>query len=327
MSYGDNKLKDMARSVLPSTERKASRKLKNSIKRKARRDIRQKLHTIKDSDDFIESEIILDYYPEADINMAVGMRRGADKVNPLRRWAKEKAKDIPDGEKLDYIKSILPGSGTIKDHALSHVEHMDGFRKNSTFNNNRYNRNYNQQILISREQLEKYLYEIIVDGRAHRALNSMIKNNHSQYVTWHKIIDRYNIKDENNKVFKKIRYISIKKFGASKLLGGISDIKDFLNRIVNNNKLPKMILSPDKDFALVSSKILGDDTESPYIENPDYFSYLVRECFELFMETWIDNKHDYQKLEKLRLPHNYNYHDRAKRRYMFDLIEPKKVEE
>lgn len=110
-----NKIKDMIRSVLPSTARKYARAAKAEEKRKVRRRVRKDLH----SEDFDESKV--DFRRDARLSNIVFGRRLGDKVNPLMRWCRAKTEGMDTDDALSYVRAILPAS-VIGDHAYSHWE-------------------------------------------------------------------------------------------------------------------------------------------------------------------------------------------------------------
>jgi|GEM_PF-2270417 len=110
-----NKIKDMIRSVLPSTARAYARAAKSSRKRELRRTLRQDLH----HEDFDETKA--DFTRDARVSDIVWGRRGADKLNHFMRWCRAKTKGMDTEDALSYVRTILPPS-LIGDHAYSHWE-------------------------------------------------------------------------------------------------------------------------------------------------------------------------------------------------------------
>lgn len=108
-----NKIKDMIRSVLPSTNRKGARRSKTAKKRYVRRGVRQDLH----KEDFEESKA--DFNRDVQLYWVVWERRSADKLNHFMRWCKAKTKGMDTEEALGYVRGILPSS-LIGDHAYGH---------------------------------------------------------------------------------------------------------------------------------------------------------------------------------------------------------------
>jgi len=84
----DQKTRDMARSVLPSTARRGARKEKAIIRGKDRAHLRAALHEIATLDDPDDFEGDTDRpFRRRDLEEMVYERRVADKVGPLVQWA------------------------------------------------------------------------------------------------------------------------------------------------------------------------------------------------------------------------------------------------
>jgi hypothetical protein len=129
-SYGEAKKRDMMRSILPSTRRKGARDDLAHIRRNNRHHINQHLAEFRGpSSGAIEhyeyGDYDLNHYPDGEIKWAVWERRAADKVAPIIRWAQQITKDLPQKERMDYMRSILPDT-TIGRHALQHIESAPG---------------------------------------------------------------------------------------------------------------------------------------------------------------------------------------------------------
>jgi hypothetical protein len=110
MIYGAEKVRDMGRSILPAKRnsgRTASRD-KRRVNRARRRWDKQ--------------------YPDCprrkhvnDMREIVMMRRDSDHLNHFYRWSESVTAHLPIGDRLKYIKGILP-KGLIGNHALEHLE-------------------------------------------------------------------------------------------------------------------------------------------------------------------------------------------------------------
>lgn len=127
--YGEAKRRDMIRSILPSTRRKGAREDLAHIKRSARTATKQALHNFRgsstDAIDLYEyGNDDLEHYPDARIKDAVWDRREGDKVRPIMRWAVEITKDLPQEQRMDYFRALMPDT-TVGRHACQHVEFMD----------------------------------------------------------------------------------------------------------------------------------------------------------------------------------------------------------
>lgn len=133
MTYGVSKQRDMIRSVLPSTSRTSARNDLRSIKQRNRSNIRKELRTIAKGigssdviDNYDESAADLNYYPDTEILYIVDDRRGADKVQPLMRWAPSQVKDARKEDRLSKMYALLPDN-TIGRHAVSHIQRVKEF--------------------------------------------------------------------------------------------------------------------------------------------------------------------------------------------------------
>jgi hypothetical protein len=134
MTRHHDKHRDMARSVLPSTNRRPARRALARAKRANRRAIKQDLHAITPrvsplDHDFVEWDDHRDLrrYPDTEIASTVRRRRGGDKVNPFIRWAIATTADIPIDDRLGRLRANLP-DGLVGDHALSHLERVPQLR-------------------------------------------------------------------------------------------------------------------------------------------------------------------------------------------------------
>lgn len=95
MRNHNEKSRDMARSVLPSTARGTARQTRASIHRRERARLRTALHALRavgDPDDFDGD---LTWIARRDIGEMVDDRRSADKVGPLVTWAERRVERDP----------------------------------------------------------------------------------------------------------------------------------------------------------------------------------------------------------------------------------------
>jgi hypothetical protein len=134
MTHGPAKRRDIARSVLPSTDRKAARRKLAAVKRKSRRAVRSDLRSIGRPSR--AEPVVAEYdgapfdpaaYPDAEINRTVRRRRDADKLGPVFRWANATTRDLPLEDRLPAIRTVLADNLAGR-HALSHLEWDDHFR-------------------------------------------------------------------------------------------------------------------------------------------------------------------------------------------------------
>lgn len=123
MDYGDAKVKTMARSLLPSRRRKGAREDKRLAHRHHRRQVSERLGQLRwcDYDDFIPSVVHNNNWRIHEIKWE---RRAADNVSAVERWAEALTKDVPKGERVPFMKGLLPDN-LIGRHALTHLDFLD----------------------------------------------------------------------------------------------------------------------------------------------------------------------------------------------------------
>lgn len=123
------KIKDMSRSVLPSTGRKAARVERRIIHRRQRaRELAAVTAYRRDADpESVTPDVRGTYGP--DITQMVRGRRARDKVGPLIRWAEATIAADPvlrsatRAEQVAYFARLMPDS-TIGRHAVQHIEQV-----------------------------------------------------------------------------------------------------------------------------------------------------------------------------------------------------------
>lgn len=325
MYYGDEKALQMSRSLLPSTARKSAREEKKIIARRKRRKVKQALHKIKCEEDYYEENLDFDYQYDAkwERSYMVRERQSADKIGPFINWAKAKAAHIPDGEKLDYIRSILPGSGfIIIDHALSHLEWVEGFEKNPLefWSWWRYGRKNRDE--IRREDVLRALHEIAKNRKLVEILNNLIRKLHAKtywyrhkktevyrypiirYVDGEKVIKGYN---EEVRHF----YHDYDKTIGARVLMGAFDVDDFFDDIERASYEKKFIPAP---------KGYCHSDGSKKVENPQH-NPKWRNAVRVFVDAWLTNPNDFEALRALvgyDYAERYRYYQKTKHSYCWN---------
>jgi hypothetical protein len=127
MVYGEEKIRDMARSLLPSTRRKRARNTRGLLHRASRRTARLELTRLERDPEAFEDLPGPDGGRSQEICYMVQDRRSADKVNPFVRWATATTRELPRESRLSHIQGLLP-KGVIGEHALSHLKRAKAFR-------------------------------------------------------------------------------------------------------------------------------------------------------------------------------------------------------
>lgn len=172
MIHGDDKAKEMARSILPSRWRGAG-KLRAFIHRSARREVSQSLHLLARDPEAWDDGVELGEHARLELPHLVSRRRGSDKLNHFERWAVERTRELPKPSRLGHLRSLLPG-GLIGQHALLHLgrryelaEHEDLPWRPWVFA---------RKLLLDRGELAELLRELIEVGDGVRSLHLAMKH-------------------------------------------------------------------------------------------------------------------------------------------------------
>ncbi len=121
MVYGEEKARDMSRSLLPSKNREAARQARVSIHRAARHQSRAEMTRLVRDPEAFEDFSGLDADVTGDIRCMVWQRRWGDKVSPFIRWAKARTRQLPQASRVSHMRALVP-PGVIGEHALQHLE-------------------------------------------------------------------------------------------------------------------------------------------------------------------------------------------------------------
>ncbi len=128
MTFGPDKARDMARSILPSTWRGAG-KFNAFAHRASRHRVREALAALARAPHEWE-ELVLDETDAREVKGVVSRRRSQDKVNPFTRWARHRTRFVPLADRLTTLASVLP-KNLIGHHARSHLAHRPYFSPNA----------------------------------------------------------------------------------------------------------------------------------------------------------------------------------------------------
>jgi hypothetical protein len=120
MVHGEEKARDMARSLLPSTGRKAARKVRACIHRAARRGARLEALRFEHDPEAFQEAPGPARTSDFKIGYMVQRRRQADKLNPFLRWAAAVTRELPRESRMSHVQGLLP-KGVIGEHAVSHM--------------------------------------------------------------------------------------------------------------------------------------------------------------------------------------------------------------
>ena len=107
------KLRTMARSILPSKNREAARKAKTALKRQVRRTVR---HDLRNEDPETTRRDLL---RDANQSYNVAWRRDGDKLNHFLRWCQAITEGMAPEDAVSYVRGLLPRN-LIGEHAVGH---------------------------------------------------------------------------------------------------------------------------------------------------------------------------------------------------------------
>lgn len=119
MIYGDQKSREMARSILPSTSR-SSDAWRSRLHRAARQEARRSLRALTNSAEAWDDGLGFGERSWREISGFVAARRAGDKLNHFIRWAAARSHTLAPHERLGSLRAALP-DGLIGEHALDHL--------------------------------------------------------------------------------------------------------------------------------------------------------------------------------------------------------------
>ncbi|HYO64484.1 MAG TPA: hypothetical protein VEU33_00270 [Archangium sp.] len=126
MSHGEEKARDMTRSLLPSRHRASARYERASIHRSARRQSHVELAQLAREPESFEDLAGLDDDVTGEIRRMVRGRRAGDKLAPFIRWARAITRELPQHSRMGHLQGLVP-PGVIGDHALFHLSNERDF--------------------------------------------------------------------------------------------------------------------------------------------------------------------------------------------------------
>jgi hypothetical protein len=216
MDYGDAKVKTMAESLLPSRRRKGAREDKRLAHRRHRRQVAERLGQLRwcDYDDFIPSVI---HNNNCRIHEIKWERRAADNVSAVERWAEALTKDVPKGDRVAFMKRLLPDN-LIGRHALTHLDFLD-----ADFDYRRWRAEFQESRRCQVAELT-YIVKGLLHFGAHAEINIAIKRAHRA---------GHNRSRYDRSADERIECVEQKDCcGAPVLLAGSHDVDNFVGRLI-----------------------------------------------------------------------------------------------
>lgn len=176
-TYGAAKKRDMARSILPSTK-KNGQDDRRRVHKRARTQERALMGCAWDDEDADPDFDTVEHTRTYEVRDMVEMRRYKDKAGPFMRWAERVTKDIPQENRLSYLRTLVPDS-LIGEHAVSHVEWKDHFRDPSDpANNYRHYPSIKEREKAERDRLVRQVRACLLEQGEHARLNRALKQAH-----------------------------------------------------------------------------------------------------------------------------------------------------
>jgi hypothetical protein len=180
----DEKIKDMAESVLPSTARRSARQERRRIHRRQRARERDLLVVVRGSAEHDDGNVdFREKIRRQGITHMVWERRGADKTGSLERWAgarvdrEDSLRNAPVDEQLQYFARLLPDN-LIGRHAVGHIEFALEYRGRRR-HGRAYRAEWEARRRRERDQLATDLRAVLAAGR-HRELNDALRAGYLQ---------------------------------------------------------------------------------------------------------------------------------------------------
>ena len=242
MIYGEEKVRQMARSILPSKRSSTSRVILQGIEQSHRAYVRQNIRRI-DEDWELPDSFDPKCDPQIKVAWEVGERREADKLGHFESWAVSKVKDIPDADaRVAHMRAILP-DGVIGQHAMGHLRAYEEFHLERTWYDSP--RRYVRQTHAEREAEAKViraaahehratlLKQIIEQSWSHRLFNKHMEHKTIKWPVWTLQVPTTQYNGDGKYITtRKDQYVDVPQGPLyARKLGGMGDIEDFLNDV------------------------------------------------------------------------------------------------
>jgi hypothetical protein len=169
MIFGDDKPRQMARSILPSRWRGAPRE-RALLHRSERRKVHVTMCSLARDPSAWDDETDVDTTVDVEISTFVQGRRSADKLNHFERWAVERTRGLPAHERLGHLRGVLP-DGLIGFHAMIHLERRRELRP-SQVHDRAWKR---KRTFLERGEVAQLLRRVCVTPGAHRLFNRVLR--------------------------------------------------------------------------------------------------------------------------------------------------------
>ncbi|WNG20986.1 hypothetical protein [Cystobacter fuscus] len=178
MVHGEEKAREMARSLLPSVNREAARAGRAAIHRAHRRHFRVEMNRLVRDPESFDERAGFDAQPVVEIRQLMRHRRSGDKVAPFIRWATARARSISRESRLSHIRALVP-RGLIGEHALVHIREREEFQSLEEFERWKARRSsHPRSFLLDRGEQATLLHSLLHAPGGHRLFNQWLKARH-----------------------------------------------------------------------------------------------------------------------------------------------------
>lgn len=316
MIYGEEKIRQMARSILPSKRSSTSRKILQDIEQSHRAYVRQNIRRI-DGDWELPDSFDPKCDPQIKVAWEVGERREADKLGHFEAWAVSKVKDIPGADaRVAAMRAMLP-DGVIGQHAMGHLRAYDEFRLERTWLDSRHK--YVRQTKAERAAEDKViraaahahrvtlLKQIIEQSWSHRLFNKHMEHKTVKWPVWTLQVLTTQWNGDNRYVTtRKDQYVDTPQGPLhARKLGGMGDVEDFLRDLYRASTCPYTISSEPHIIRETRTRRYGTvgAEVAPYIlervsttrPNPDHHPEWLQSVYQL-LTKWEAAKGDRKTL-------------------------------
>ena len=256
-TYGAAKQRDMARSILPSTK-KGGQEDRRRVHKRARTAERALMGCAWEDDEADLDFDTVEHTRSHDTRNMVEERRYKDKVGPFSRWAVRVTENLPQEDRLSYLRSLVPDT-LIGEHAVSHVEWQDHFmppaekaiREERFANNAHYYPAAREK--AEREELTLLVRAWLNKPEGHARLNRAMKKAHR--TTYH------HYKDGRRAVGPT----------SPRTLQGVHDVEAFIDALYAAATSTRYTLKDEGlDTTAYTLVRYGDDAGSLMVPHPEY---------------------------------------------------------
>ncbi|WP_223642004.1 hypothetical protein [Corallococcus sp. EGB] len=186
MIHSDEKVRQMARSLLPAKNREHARWNRARVHRAARSEARRELAAWMRNSAWEEDVPPCAPWEDIEIRQAMNLRRWGDKVNPFIRWATARTRNLPHEARAGHVRGILP-RGVIGEHAWFHLKDTPAFEDPVEASRRQHRRRCAQRrerqrrkgALLDRGEQVQLLRALLQEHDGHRLFNRFLRERYA----------------------------------------------------------------------------------------------------------------------------------------------------